>query len=132
MLSFESLCAQEGQLDKENFGISKLITSLYTEGVLAIIALLEFGRATWVPVPAKPFFPRLGCFCRHCVLAPFMIHEAFPYLTETASDSHPCCVVSVTYDRPSYFHGGNTGSNPVGDAHLINQLQIPSRILYVR
>ncbi len=25
MLSFEILCAQEGQLDKENFGISKLI-----------------------------------------------------------------------------------------------------------
>ena len=29
MLSFETLCAQEGQLDKENFGIYKLITSLY-------------------------------------------------------------------------------------------------------
>jgi hypothetical protein len=27
------------------------------------------------------------------------------------------------------FHGGNTGSNPVGDANLINHLQIPSRIL---
>jgi hypothetical protein len=40
MLSFEILCAQEGQLDKENFGISKLITSLYTEGVFAIIAHL--------------------------------------------------------------------------------------------
>ena len=51
-----------------------------------------------------------------------MIHEAFPYLTETASDSHPCCVVSVTYDRPSYFHGGNTGSNPVGDANKIKDL----------
>jgi hypothetical protein len=52
-------------------------------------------------------------------LAPFMIHELFPFLTETASGSHPCCVVSVTYDRPSYFHGGNTGSNPVGDANSI-------------
>jgi hypothetical protein len=40
MLSFESLCAQEGQLDKENFGISKLITSLYPDGILAIIAHL--------------------------------------------------------------------------------------------
>jgi hypothetical protein len=29
MLSFEIVRAQEGQLDKENFGISKLITSLY-------------------------------------------------------------------------------------------------------
>ena len=35
-----------------------------------------------------------------------MIHETFPSLTETASGSHPCCVVSVPYDRTSYFHGG--------------------------
>jgi hypothetical protein len=37
--------------------------------------------------------------------------------TETASGSHPCCVVSVTYDRTSCFHGGNTGSKPVRDAN---------------
>src|SRR6266481_8677738 len=55
-------------------------------------------------------------------LAPFMIHELLLSPTETASGSHPCCVVSVTYHRPSYFHGGNTGSNPVGDASLINNL----------
>ena len=63
------------------------------------------------------------------ILAPFMIHELLLSPTETASGSHPCCVVSVTYHRPSYFHGGNTGSNPVGDANLINHLQIPFRIL---
>jgi len=51
-----------------------------------------------------------------------MIHELLPSPTETASDSHPCCVVSVTYDRPSYFHGGNTGSNPVGDANKIEDI----------
>ena len=34
--------------------------------------------------------------------------------------------------RTPPFHGDNTGSNPVGDANLINHLQIPSRILYVR
>ena len=51
-------------------------------------------------------------------LAPFMIHELLLSPTETASGSHPCCVVSVTYHRPSYFHGGNTGSNPVGDANV--------------
>ena len=45
-----------------------------------------------------------------------MIHELFPSLTETASGSHPCCVVSVTYDQTSYFHGANAGSNPAGDA----------------
>jgi hypothetical protein len=55
-------------------------------------------------------------------LAPFMIHELFPSLTETASGSHPCCVVSVTYDRTLHFHGGNTGSNPVRDAKSINTL----------
>jgi hypothetical protein len=52
------------------------------------------------------------------ILDPFMIHEAFPFLTETASGSYPCCIVSVTYDRTQCFHGGNTGSNPVGDANL--------------
>ena len=35
-------------------------------------------------------------------LDPFMIHETFLYLTETAFGSHPCRVVSATY-----FHGGN-------------------------
>ena len=45
-----------------------------------------------------------------------MIHELFPTLTETALGSHPRCVVSVTYGLVAPFHGGNTGSNPVGDA----------------
>jgi hypothetical protein len=36
MLSFEGLCAQEGHLDKENVGISKLITLLYPDGILAM------------------------------------------------------------------------------------------------
>jgi hypothetical protein len=40
MLSFEILCGQDGQLDKENFGISELITSLYPDGIRAIIAHL--------------------------------------------------------------------------------------------
>ena len=65
-------------------------------------------------------------------LDPFMIHETFLCLTETAFGSHPCRVVSVTYRKLRPFHGGNTGSNPVGDAKLINNFQIPSRILYVR
>jgi len=50
------------------------------------------------------------------VFAPFMIHETLPTPTETAFGSHPCCVVSVTYIQAHCFHGGNTGSNPVGDA----------------
>jgi hypothetical protein len=50
-------------------------------------------------------------------LAPFMIHELLLSPTETASGSHPCRVVSVTY-----FHGGNTGSNPVGDAKSNHEL----------
>jgi hypothetical protein len=40
------------------------------------------------------------------VFAPFMIHEALSSLTESAFDSHPCCVVSVTYVRTHCFHGG--------------------------
>ena len=59
------------------------------------------------------------------LLAPFMIHEALPTLTETAFGSHPCCVVSVTYIRTHCFHGGNTGSNPVGDAKPFRVLAGP-------
>ena len=55
-------------------------------------------------------------------LAPFMIHELLPTLTETALGSHPRCVVSISYDEPKSFHGGNTGSNPVGDANKIKNL----------
>ena len=33
--------------------------------------------------------------------------------------------------RTSPFHGGNTGSNPVGDANLLNNLQIPSGIMTI-
>ena len=50
-------------------------------------------------------------------LAPFMIHEDLPSLTETAFGSHPRCVVSIGYAKPKSFHGDNTGSNPVGDAN---------------
>ena len=53
-------------------------------------------------------------------LAPLMIHELLLSVTETAFGSHPCRVVSVTYHPPLYFHGGNTGSNPVGDAKVSN------------
>ena len=56
------------------------------------------------------------------ILDPFMIHELFPSLTETASGSHPCCVVSVTYDRT--FTAVTPGSNPVGDAKPFQQLTV--------
>ena len=65
---------------------------------------------------------RAAFFGKDRNLAPFMIHELLPRLTETASGSHPCCVVSVTYHRPSYFHGGKTGSNLVSDAKSNQQL----------
>src|SRR5271155_1562268 len=48
------------------------------------------------------------------------------------SPSHHQSPRRLAWPRTSPFHGGNTGSNPVGDANLINHLQIPSRILYVR
>src|SRR5689334_20194424 len=36
---------------------------------------------------------------------------------ETALGSHPCRSFSISSTRVSDFHGGNTGSNPVGDAN---------------
>ena len=47
---------------------------------------------------------------------PFLIHELLLSVTKTAFGCHPCRVVSVTYRQLRPFHGGNTGSNPVGDA----------------
>jgi len=38
--------------------------------------------------------------------------------------SHPCRVFSFSYGSRAPFHGGNTGSNPVGDANLFNIAQI--------
>ena len=52
-----------------------------------------------------------------------MIHEVFPPLTETALGSHPYRVVSVAYRKLRPFHGGNTGSNPVGDANKRNHFE---------
>jgi len=52
-------------------------------------------------------------------LDPFMIHETFLCLTETAFGSHPCRVVSVTYRKLRPFHGADAGSNPAGDAKSI-------------
>ena len=50
------------------------------------------------------------------ILDPFMIHELFPFLTESAFGSHPRRVVSVSYRKLRPFHGANAGSNPAGDA----------------
>ena len=47
---------------------------------------------------------------------PFMIHKLFPTHSETAFGSPSCRVVSIRYEKLKSFHGGNTGSNPVGDA----------------
>jgi hypothetical protein len=86
---------------------------------------LVVGRFVKIGIPWPQLMDSLRAIAR-VFLAPFMIHELFPSLTETAFGSHPCRVVSVTYDRTSCFHGGNTGSNPVGDANKINSLQLVS------
>jgi len=38
-------------------------------------------------------------------LDPFMIHELFPTPTETAFGSHPCCVVSISYEKRRPLYG---------------------------
>ncbi len=43
-------------------------------------------------------------------------------LTEGAFSSHPYRIFSVSYETTGYFHGGNTGSNPVGDANKNREL----------
>jgi len=41
---------------------------------------------------------------------------------KTALGSHPCRSFSINSTRASDFHGGNTGSNPVGDANYRKNL----------
>jgi|SRR5215471_1854825 len=45
-----------------------------------------------------------------------MVHESLPAATSYAFGSHPRRVFSIRYLLIGFFHGGNTGSNPVGDA----------------
>src|SRR6266849_7958473 len=79
---------------------------------------LGVGGFVKIGIPWPQLMDSLRAIAR-VILAPFMIHELLPSLTETASGSHPCCVVSVTYDRTQCFHGANAGSNPAGDAKSI-------------
>jgi hypothetical protein len=51
-----------------------------------------------------------------------MVHECVPAATSYAFRSHPRRVFSASYSLTGFFHGGNTGSNPVGDANKINDL----------
>jgi hypothetical protein len=47
-----------------------------------------------------------------------MVHESLPTTTTTLFGSHPRRVFSISYLLTGFFHGGNTGSNPVGDANI--------------
>ncbi len=51
-----------------------------------------------------------------------MVHELLLSPTESAFGSHPRRVVSVRYRLPSHFHGGDTGSNPAGNAKIPKEL----------
>src|SRR5271169_4555563 len=51
-------------------------------------------------------------------LDPFMIHETFLCLTETAFGSHPCRVVSVTYRKLRPFHGGSLRGRDQGSKRV--------------
>ena len=53
---------------------------------------------------------------------PVVVHVLFLKLTDRAFGSHPYRVVSVSYGLAAPFHGGNTGSNPVGDATPFQRL----------
>src|SRR5258708_16349150 len=55
-------------------------------------------------------------------LAPFMIHELLPSLTEPASGSHPCCIVSVTYGR-TFFTAVTRVQIPSGTPNLFRSLR---------
>jgi hypothetical protein len=63
--------------------------------------LISIRYTSWLPCHGRrhiDFQIRLN-------LDPFMIHETFLYITETAFGSHPCRVVSATYRTLRPFHG---------------------------
>jgi hypothetical protein len=43
-----------------------------------------------------------------------------PKGSKTSIQGQPCPLVSVSYSCRGPFHGGNTGSNPVGDANIVS------------
>src|ERR1700758_336329 len=43
-------------------------------------------------------------------------------MSKRAVRRYPCRLIPITYSNSLHFHGGNTGSNPVGDANKINDL----------
>ena len=58
----------------------------------------------------------LGC------IVPIDVRKRVPSRPESASGCYPCRLVSTSYQTFSYFHGDNTGSNPVGDANQNKQV----------
>jgi len=42
--------------------------------------------------------------------------------SKTTFTNQPCPINTISYDVQNPFHGGNTGSNPVGDANKIKHL----------
>ena len=53
---------------------------------------------------------------------PIMVRLPAPTVPESVLLCHPCRLVSISYQTGDHFHGDNTGSNPVGDANIINNL----------
>ena len=48
---------------------------------------------------------------------------------KTAFGSHPRRVFSISYQITGFFHGGNTGSNPVGDANSTSAMNRFKQVL---
>src|ERR1700729_3260463 len=62
---------------------------------------------------------------------PLGTHLIVCYYAKDAFRWLPAHLFSCSYGLPGFFHGGNTGSNPVGDANSFQQLSenplFPSR-----
>jgi hypothetical protein len=69
--------------------------------------------------PAQNFFYTEQDFN---VLGPIMVQLFVPSVPFCGLVSHPYRAVSISYRWSLHFHGGNTGSNPVGDAKIPKKL----------
>jgi hypothetical protein len=88
--------------------------------MIGLIFLLLVSAGAW---SFDAWLEALRAIAR-AVLAPFMIHELFPSLSETASGSHPCCVVFSNL-RPSRRKRGfksrrGRQTNSLGEKRLLS------------
>jgi hypothetical protein len=119
---FERLLSTIRSITPESIPESGCFVRSHSEGILKCLFSDSLGVGTLVKIgiPWSQLMDLLRAITG-AILAPFMIHELLLSPTETASGSHPCCVVSFTAVTRVQI--------PSGTPNLINDLERKSRFV---